>query len=252
MTPARVNILGTRISAINMPQALEIIASWIARRERNYVCVTPAHVIMDGYWNPEVRGWINRAGLVTPDGMGIVWLLKAKGNRNVARVYGPDLVLALCGQGLADRRRHFFYGGEPGVAGALAARLSKRFPGLQVAGTCSPPFGPSTSAEEAAAIREINESKSDILWVATGSPRQEGWMASHLGKVDVPVMIGVGASFDFLSGRKRQAPRWIQRAGMEWLFRLVREPRRLGRRYSQYPLFVLLVFLQMIGVTRYD
>jgi N-acetylglucosaminyldiphosphoundecaprenol N-acetyl-beta-D-mannosaminyltransferase len=252
MTPARVNILGTLISAINMPQALEIIDSWIARRERNYVCVTPAHVIMDGYWNPDVRGWINRAGLATPDGMGIVWLLQAKGNRTVARVYGPDLVLAVCEHGLADRRRHFFYGGESGVAEVLAARLSERFPGLQVAGTFSPPFRQPTSAEEAEVIREIDESKSDILWVATGSPRQEGWMAGHLGKIDVPVMIGVGASFDFLSGRKKQAPRWIQRIGMEWLFRLASEPRRLGRRYSQYPLFVLLVFLQALGITRYD
>ncbi len=252
MTPLRVNILGIHISAINMSQALETIDSWIARREPNYVCVTPAHVIMDGYWNPAVRGWVNRAGLATPDGMGIVWLLKAKGNRTVARVYGPDLVLALCEHGLADRRRHFFYGGEPGVAEALAARLSERFPGLQIGGTFSPPFRPSTPAEEAAAIREINESKSDILWVAIGSPRQEGWMAEHLGKVEVPVMIGVGASFDFLSGRKKQAPRWIQHAGLEWLFRLISEPRRLWRRYSQYPLFALLVFLQTIGVTRYD
>jgi N-acetylglucosaminyldiphosphoundecaprenol N-acetyl-beta-D-mannosaminyltransferase len=252
MKPARANILGTHISAINMSQALEIIGSWIHRRESHYVCVTPAHVIMDGFWNPDVRCWINRSGLATPDGMGVVWLLKAKGYRAVSRVYGPDLMLALCEDGLAAGRRHFFYGGEPGVAEALAARLSERFAGLQVAGTFSPPFRPSTPAEEAAAIRKINESKSDILWVAIGSPRQEEWMAEHLGKVDIPVMIGVGAAFDFLSGRIRQAPRWIQRAGMEWLFRLVREPRRLGRRYSQYPLFALLVFLQMIGVTRYD
>ncbi len=252
MIPSRVNILGTHVSAINMSQAVETIGSWIVRRERNYVCLTAAHVVMDGSRNRDIRGWVNRAGLATPDGMGIVWLLKAKGYRAVSRVYGPDLMLALCEDGLATRRRHFFYGGEPGVAEALAARLSERFPGLQTAGTFSPPFRPPTPAEETAAIREINQSKSDILWVAIGSPRQEGWMDGHLGKVDVPVMIGVGAAFDFLSGRIRQAPRWIQRAGLEWLFRLAREPRRLGRRYAQYPLFALLVFLQMIGVTRYD
>jgi N-acetylglucosaminyldiphosphoundecaprenol N-acetyl-beta-D-mannosaminyltransferase len=252
MKPSRVNILGVRVSAINMTQALAAVEAWIARRERQYVCVTPAHVVMDGYWNPEVRGWINRAGMATPDGMGIVWLLKAKGHRSVSRVYGPDLMLALCEEGLAKGRRHFFYGGEPGVLDALSARLARRLPGLMVTGTFSPPFRPSTPEEDAAVIRRINDSNADILWIGIGSPRQEQWMAEHLGKVDIPVMIGVGAAFDFLSGRKRQAPRWVQRAGLEWLFRLVNEPRRLWRRYAQYPLFFVLVLLQSLRITRYE
>jgi N-acetylglucosaminyldiphosphoundecaprenol N-acetyl-beta-D-mannosaminyltransferase len=252
MMHTRVNILGMRVSAINMPEALATIDSWIANRRSEYVCVTPAHVVMDGYWNPDVRGWINRAGMATPDGMGIVWLLKAKGCTAVSRVYGPDLLLALCERGLADGRRHFFYGGEPGVADTLAARLSARFPGLKVTGTFAPPFRPSTPAEDAAAIRVIEDSKADILWIGIGSPRQEQWMAEHLGKVRVPVMIGVGAAFDFLSGRKRQAPRWIQRVGLEWLFRLGNEPRRLWRRYAQYPLFFLLVLFQALRITRYE
>jgi N-acetylglucosaminyldiphosphoundecaprenol N-acetyl-beta-D-mannosaminyltransferase len=250
--PFRANILGVHISAINMPQAVAAVEDWIARRERQYVCVTPAHVVMDGYWNPEVRGWINQAGLATPDGMGIVWLLKAKGHRSVSRVYGPDLMLTLCEDGLARGRRHYFYGGEPGVAETLAAQLTKRYPGLFVTGTFSPPFRPSTPAEDSAVIQRINDAKADILWIGIGSPRQEQWMAEHLGKINVPVMIGVGAAFDFLSGRKRQAPRWVQRAGMEWLFRLANEPRRLWRRYAQYPLFFLLVLMQVLRITRYD
>jgi N-acetylglucosaminyldiphosphoundecaprenol N-acetyl-beta-D-mannosaminyltransferase len=250
--PPRVNILGTCVSAINMTQALETIGEWLARRTSHYVCVTPAHVIMDGFRNPATRGWINRAGLATPDGMGVVWLLKIRGYRSVARVYGPDLVLKTCARFLPDRRRHFFYGGEPGVPEQLALRLSARFPGLQIAGTFSPPFRPPTPAEDEAAIQRINDSRADILWIGIGSPKQEQWMAEHAGKVNAPATIGVGAAFDFLSGRKRQAPAWIQSAGLEWLFRLVSEPRRLWRRYSQYPLFVALVFFQTIGVTRYD
>jgi N-acetylglucosaminyldiphosphoundecaprenol N-acetyl-beta-D-mannosaminyltransferase len=248
----RENILGVHISAIHMPQALEALDSWITRREHQYVCVTPAHVVMDGFWNPEVRGWINRAGLATPDGMGIVWLLKSKGHRSVSRVYGPDLMLKACEHFLPDRRRHFFYGGEPGVPDLLAARLSARFPGLQVAGTLSPIFRTLTSEEDEDMIRRINESRPDILWVGLGSPKQEQWMADHLGKVNAPVMVGVGAAFDFLSGRKKQAPRWIQSTGFEWLYRLSSEPRRLWRRYSQYPLFLMLIFFQTIGLTRYD
>jgi N-acetylglucosaminyldiphosphoundecaprenol N-acetyl-beta-D-mannosaminyltransferase len=250
--PARINILGTHICAINMNQALETIRAWLAQRESQYICVTPAHVVMDGYRSPAIRGWINQAGLATPDGMGIVWLLKLKGYRSVSRVYGPDLVLKVCELFLPDRRRHFFYGGEPGVAEQLVRRLSARFPGLQVAGTFSPPFRPQTPAEDEAAIRRINDAGTDVLWVGIGSPKQEQWMAEHIGRVNAPVMIGVGAAFDFLSGRKPQAPVWIQHAGLEWLFRLAREPRRLWRRYSQYPLFVALVFFQAVGLTRYD
>jgi N-acetylglucosaminyldiphosphoundecaprenol N-acetyl-beta-D-mannosaminyltransferase len=250
--PPRVNILGVRVSAIRMADALDTIGEWLARREPHYACVTPAHVVMDGYRNPDVRGWINRAGLATPDGMGIVWLLKIRGYRSVSRVYGPDLMLETCEHFLPDRRRHFFYGGEPGIADQLALRLSARFPGLQVTGTFSPPFRLPTPAEDEAEIRRINDSRADILWIGIGSPKQEQWMAGHIGKINAPVMIGVGAAFDFLSGRKKQAPAWIQHAGLEWLFRLATEPRRLWRRYSQYPLFVMLAFLQIIGLTRYD
>ncbi len=250
--PSRANILGVHISAVNMDQALETIDGWLARRESNYVCVTPAHVVMDCHWNPRLRPLLNRSGLTTPDGMGIVWLLKWYGHRHVNRVYGADLMLAVCEQSLSLGRRHFFYGGAPGTAELLIERLKGRFPGLPAAGFYSPPFRPLTDSEDREIVEKINASNADIVWVGISSPKQEQWMADHLGKLRAPVLIGVGAAFDFLSGRKKQAPPWIQRAGLEWLFRLGSEPRRLWRRYSQYPLFGLLVFLQAIGVTRYD
>jgi N-acetylglucosaminyldiphosphoundecaprenol N-acetyl-beta-D-mannosaminyltransferase len=235
-----------------MDQARETISEWIAQRESHYVCVTPAHVVMDGRRDPKLRSALNASGLTTPDGMGIVWLLKLRGYRNVSRVYGADLMLAICRLSETNGWRHFFYGGEPGVAEELAGRLAARFPKLQVAGTFSPPFRAPTPAECEADILRINAAHPDVLWVGIGSPRQELWMAEHTGRIGAPAMIGVGAAFDFLSGRKRQAPGWIQRAGLEWLFRLASEPRRLWRRYSEYPLFVVLVVLQTLGLTRYD
>ncbi|MGB7537217.1 MAG: WecB/TagA/CpsF family glycosyltransferase [Anaerolineales bacterium] len=250
--PPRINILGVRVSAINMGQALETIDGWLARREPHYVCATPAHVVMDCYWNPRLRPVLNQSGLTTPDGMSIVWLLKLNGCRHAGRVSGSDLMREVCRVSETRPWRHFFYGGAPGVADALAGRLRDRFPKLQIAGTYSPPFRPLTEAEDRAVIERINASKADIVWMGISSPRQDAWMAEHAGKTNAPVMIGVGAAFDFLSGRKRQAPRWIQRAGMEWLFRLASEPRRLWRRYAQYPLFVALVLLQAAGITRYD
>jgi len=247
----RVNILGVRVSAVNMEQALETVFGWVDRRESRYVCVTPAHVIMDCHWNPDLRSLFNDSGLTVPDGMSIVWLLKAKGFRNVGRVYGADLMLEVCRRSADRKPRHFFYGGETGVAEELAGRLRARFPDLRVAGTCTPPFRPMNELEDLGVVERINASKADIVWVGISSPKQEQWMAGHLGKLTAPVLIGVGAAFDFLSGRKRQAPRWMQRAGMEWLFRLGTEPRRLWRRYAQYPLFAALVFAQWVGIKKY-
>lgn len=248
----RSNILGVHVSAINMLQALETIESWIAQRDPHYVCITPAHMIMDSYWNPELRKITNQSGLTTPDGMAIVWLLNLKGYHHVNRVYGPDLMLQLCKLSVSRKWRHFFYGGIPGVDTLLIERLQKQNPGLQVAGSYSPPFRPLTESEDRDVIDQINGKKPDIVWIGISSPKQEQWMADHIGKLSAPVLIGVGAAFDFLSGRKKQAPRWIQRFGMEWLFRLATEPKRLWKRYAQYPLFGFLVLMQSLGITRYD
>lgn len=253
MEPPRTNVLGVGISAITMEMAVTVIDGWIARREPHYVCVATVHGVMECQRDPALRTIYNRSGLTTPDGMPLVWLSRLSGYRYVERVYGPDLLLALCAYGLPRGYRHFFYGGEPGVAEALAARLRARFPGLQVVGTCTPPFRPLTPEEDAAVVAAINAAGPDIVWVGLSTPKQDRWMAEHVGRLTAPVLIGVGAAFDFHSGRKRQAPRWMQRAGLEWLFRLSQEPRRLWRRYLIYnPLFVVLVLLQWSGLRRYS
>jgi N-acetylglucosaminyldiphosphoundecaprenol N-acetyl-beta-D-mannosaminyltransferase len=247
----RANILGVNVSAINMDQAVETIECWLTLGEQNYICVTPAHGVMDCQRDPELRWIFNHSGLTTPDGMSIVWLLKLKGYHHVNRVYGSDLLLAACERSLETGWRHFFYGGAPGVAQRLSARLVARFPRLQVAGAYMPPFRPITEDEDRAITNSINAAGPEIVWVGLSTPKQERWMAGHVGKLNAPVLVGIGAAFDFLSGSKPHAPRWIQRSGFEWLFRLATEPRRLWRRYIQYPYFLWLVLGQMLGLKHY-
>lgn len=252
-SPERVNVLGIGVCALNMVQTLTVIDGWIARGDHQYVCVTGVHGIMESQNDPDLRTVHNRAGLVTPDGMPLVWLTRLRGHQHVERVYGPDLMLACCAASVSKGYRHFFYGGGPGVAERLATKLQERFPGLLVAGTCSPPFGEPVPSEAAAIIDRINASDADIVWVGLSTPRQERWMARHVGRLRASVLIGVGAAFDFHAGLKRQAPRWIQRSGFEWLFRLATEPRRLWRRYLRNnPRFVWHILLQLTGVTQYD
>jgi N-acetylglucosaminyldiphosphoundecaprenol N-acetyl-beta-D-mannosaminyltransferase len=248
----RCNILGVGVSAINMPVALETIAGWVHEREPNYICVTPAHAIMDVYQDDELRQIYNYSGLTTPDGMAIVWLLKGYGHFEVDRVYGPDLLLAVCAQSVEYGYRHYFYGAAPGVAQQLADSLVERYPGLMVVGVESPPYRALTAAEDAEVVRRIRDAQPDFVWVGIGSPRQERWMREHLALLDVPVLVGVGAAFDFLSGNKPQAPRGIQRGGLEWLFRLLSEPRRLWRRYIRYPKFAILALLQRMGLISFS
>jgi N-acetylglucosaminyldiphosphoundecaprenol N-acetyl-beta-D-mannosaminyltransferase len=248
----RVNILGVNVHAINMGQALDQIQAWIESHDPHYVCVTPAHGVMDAQHDSELRNIFNHGGLVTPDGMSIVWLLKLSGQTHVSRVYGPDLTLALIERGLEYGWSHFFYGGAPETPELLAEKLKERFPEYIVAGTYSPPFRELTEEEEVEIANMINKASPDVLWVGISTPKQEHWMAKFIHKLDVPVLIGVGAAFDFLSGNKKQAPLWMQRHGLEWFFRLITEPRRLWKRYAQMPLFVLLVLAQKIGIKSYS
>jgi N-acetylglucosaminyldiphosphoundecaprenol N-acetyl-beta-D-mannosaminyltransferase len=249
--PPRINILGVAVSAINMDQALDFVTQRIETLTPSYICVTPAHGVMDCQADPALRRIFNGSGLTTPDGMAIVWLLKLHGHAHASRVYGPDLMSAVCAMSVQHGYQHYFYGGAPGVAELLAARLQARYPGLRVAGIYSPPFRPLTPEEDCQVVARINASEPDIVWVGISTPKQERWMSEHVGRVTAPVMVGVGAAFDFLSGRKKQAPRWMQRAGLEWLFRLGSEPRRLWRRYLRYPQFALLVLAQLLRVRCY-
>jgi N-acetylglucosaminyldiphosphoundecaprenol N-acetyl-beta-D-mannosaminyltransferase len=240
---ARGNILGIRVNVID---------SWLVRRESHYICLSTAHSIMESRNDSTLIPIFNHSGLTVPDGMAVVWLLKLQKHPAAKRVYAPDLMLEMCRYSLDKKWRHFFYGGNPGVAERLTRRLTERFPGLEVAGFYSPPFRPLNPDEDRAIIQRINDSQADIVWVGTGSPRQERWMAEHVAKLQASVLLGVGASFDFLSGNKPQAPRWLQGLGLEWLFRLLTEPRRLGKRYAQYPLFIALVIAQALGIRKYE
>jgi N-acetylglucosaminyldiphosphoundecaprenol N-acetyl-beta-D-mannosaminyltransferase len=251
--PPRVNILGVGVSAINMEIALELIDDWIAHQEPHYVCITPVHSVMDCQRDPQLRRIQNASGMTTPDGMPLVWLSRLHGHSHVDRVYGPDLMLALCERSVEKGYRHFFYGGAEGVPEQLAASLQSRFPGLQVVGTYAPPFRPLTTEEDEEIVQRISQFAPDIVWVGLGSPKQERWIASYVGRLAAPVLIGVGAAFDFHTGRKPQAPHWIQRSGLEWLFRLMTEPRRLWKRYLiNNPLFIMLVLAQMLGLRQYS
>lgn len=250
-SPRSVDVLGVRVSAITMADALAQIGQWIARREPQYVCVSGMHGVMECQRDDRLRQIHNSAGLVTPDGMSLVWLCKFRGEVAVERVYGPDLMLALCGRPPIEARRHFFYGASESVLRALKERLQARFPGLQVAGSCAPPFRALTPEEDREVVQRITQAEPDVVWVGLSTPKQERWMAEHVGQIPGAVLIGVGAAFDFHAGTKRQAPRWMQRSGLEWLFRLLSEPRRLGRRYLiNIPLFAWYLALDAAGLHR--
>lgn len=250
--PPRVNVLGVGISAIDLGQAVTEIEGWIRRGEKRYVNVCTVHTVMECQNDTELRAIANGSGLSTPDGMPLVWLGRLHGYRRVGRVYGPDLMLALCERSHITGHRHFFYGGAQGVADLLLEKLERRYPRLIVAGRHSPPFRPAGAFEEPQVLEEINASRPDIIWVGLGTPKQDYWVARHRAALRAPVLIAVGAAFDFHAGLLRQAPQWMQRSGLEWFFRLLHEPRRLAFRYLVYnPLFVARVALQLTGVRRY-
>ncbi len=243
----RVFVLGVGVDAIDMDAAIRQLRAWRDDRAtvRTYVCVTPAHSLMDCHDDPALRAIFQSAGMVTPDGMGVVWLLRLLGHKSVGRVYGPDLLRETCARGEGEGWSHYFLGGTEPVLDALLAKLRQTSPGLRVAGAASPPFRALSAIEEQQLVDEINRSDADFVWVALGSPNQERWMSTMRGRLDPPVLLGIGAAFDFLSGNKKQAPPWIQRAGLEWAYRLGTEPRRLWPRYRRYPRFVGLAAVEV-------
>ncbi len=225
------DVLGVKISAVNLAKAEAVIAGMVARRAKGYVCVAPVATIMDCQDDPDYRRVINAADLVTPDGVPIAWLGRCAGHSLVARTYGPDLMERLCDHGRALGWKHFFYGATPEICDKLEARLKAKFPGLNVVGKMSPPFMPKAVRISSDETGCINAAGADIVWVGLGAPKQDIWCDLNRSGLEAPVLIGIGAAFDFLSGMKVQAPRWVQRCGLEWLFRLCCEPRRLWRRY---------------------
>ena len=249
---SKVNILGVGITPVNLAQAVATLEKWRDERRREYVCCTSVHGLVEAERDPEVRRALNGAGMATEDGMPLVWWCRRAGFPEASRVYGYDLLDAMCRLGVQLGYRHYFYGGSPRVVEQLVARLTRRYPGLIVAGYRSPSFRSLSAEEDAADVAAINETRPDFVWVGLGMPKQEKWMASHVGRINATALIGVGAAFDFHAGTKPQAPLWMQRSGVEWLFRLITEPRRLASRYSLIiPMFMVRAFQQLSGWKSY-
>lgn len=252
MTIPRFNVLGVSVSAMNLRVATEAVLDALRARRKGYVCVTGVHGITEAQDDPEFRRILNASFLNTTDGMPLVWLGKHYVGGDVSRVYGPDLMLEIFAATQATPFRHLFYGGAPGVAEELKAKLAARFPGVSVCGTYCPPFRPLNAAEEAELTALVAEKKPDVIWVGLSTPKQERFMAAWLPRLETTLMFGVGAAFDFHAGRVRQAPRWIQRSGFEWLYRMACEPRRLARRYLvNNPRFLWRIAGQLTGLRKY-
>ena len=246
------NVLGVRVSAVNLKSATGLIQNAIEDGRKEYVCVRDAHGVVRCQKDPELRSIHNRAFLVTPDGMPLVWALKHAGHVESDRVYGPDLMLSVFDAGSAKGLRHFLYGATAETLEQLQARLLAKFPQARIVGSYAPPFRQLSMQEEADIADRLNRSDADIIWVGLSSPKQELWMARMRDRLEAPMLIGVGAAFDFHAGLKRQAPRVIQRSGFEWAFRLLCEPRRLWRRYALVvPTFISLTAFQRLGLRKF-
>lgn len=231
-----------------MPLAIsdyERVADWmqamIDADARGYVTAAAVNLVMSAREDPETMDAVLGATLAVPDGQPLVWALRALGHRGASRIYGPDLMTCFLERAARNGTPVFLYGGRTEQAlDDLSERLRRRHPGLRVVGGCSPPFRELTPQEEQSVVQQIDESGAAVVWVGTGQPKQERWMARMRPRLRAPLLVGVGAAFDFHAGLVAQAPAWMQRAGLEWLFRLSREPRRLWRRYARYnPLFVI-------------
>ena len=240
----RVEILGVGISAIDMRMAVTEIGRWIETGQPHYACITGVHGVMESQRDPELRSIHNQSGLTTPDGMPMVWCARRAGAKWTDRVSGPDLMLEVADVAAREGWTSFFYGGKEGVADLLASKLADRFPGFRTVGTFCPPFRDLT-AEESAEVRDrINDAAPQILWVGLSTPKQERWMAANVPLLVTPATLGVGAAFDLNAGLVKRAPYWMQRSGLEWLFRLGTEPRRLWRRYLRNnPEFLMRLML---------
>jgi N-acetylglucosaminyldiphosphoundecaprenol N-acetyl-beta-D-mannosaminyltransferase len=242
----RFDVLGVGINVINLENTIRIMEEWIKNNEQHYVCPTTVCVVMEAQKDATLKKILNSSGLTTSDGMPLVWVGKFSGHSTIGRVYGPDIMLRFSALAVQKGYTNFYYGGASGVPEKLSEKLTENFPGLKVVGAYSPPFRPLTPEEDWEIVDMINRANPDVLWVGLGSPKQDRWMAEHMGRVKAAVMVGVGAAFDFLSGRKKQAPVWIQKSGFEWLFRLLNEPKRLLPRSLYNPQFVLKMMLHYL------
>jgi len=246
------SILGVPVALTDYASAIRAMDALVDTRERGYVCAAPVHALMVAQDDPEMLAALRGSTLVVPDGMPLVWAANLLGERLEDRVYGPELMLRYSDRCAERGHRVWLYGGrDQGSLVQLALSMRRRHPGIKIVGGYSPPFRALTSEEEATLVEQINEAKPDVLWVGIGVPKQEKWMAHMRERLDVPVMCGVGAAFDFHAGRVPQAPRWMQERGLEWIYRIAQEPRRLLPRYLYFnPRFVVAFARQYLAERR--
>jgi N-acetylglucosaminyldiphosphoundecaprenol N-acetyl-beta-D-mannosaminyltransferase len=245
-------VLGVRVDAVQIPDTISILENWIADRDGcHYVAVTGMHGVSESVSDPSFRAALDAASLVVCDGMPLVWLGRLHGHALRRRVYGPELMETFC-KTTGAKYRHFFYGGAEGVSEQLANVMHAKY-GIRIVGTYSPPFRSLTEEEDRDVVAMIESAHPDVLWIGLSTPKQERWMYEHREKITVPAVLGVGAAFDLNTGRLNQAPRWMRENGLEWLFRLWTEPKRLWRRYLvNGPMFVWNVGLELINVRKFN
>jgi N-acetylglucosaminyldiphosphoundecaprenol N-acetyl-beta-D-mannosaminyltransferase len=260
--PKRI-VVGVGISATSYEAMTEVCRQWILSSKRletdgmaapgRYICVTSVHGIVSGVFDPVVRADLNGADAATPDGMPVVWALRSFGVRGQQRVYGPTLMIHLCEMAARAGFGIFLYGASQRTLDRLKENLPVRIPGLRISGSFSPPYRPLTESERLDVQQRIMQSGADLVFVGLSTPRQERWMTQNRAALPGKILVGVGAAFDFHAGSLRQAPAWLQRHGLEWLFRLVMEPRRLWKRYLLVtPLFLPMWAMQKLGILRYS
>jgi N-acetylglucosaminyldiphosphoundecaprenol N-acetyl-beta-D-mannosaminyltransferase len=247
-------VLGVRLDAMQIPEVVQEIEGWIEEgKEGGFIAVANTHVVMESQQDVSFKQLINSADLCVPDGMPLIWCGRLRGHSLRRRVYGPELMLTFCRETVTKGYRHFFYGGAADALNELVERLRESCPGIQIAGAYSPPFRPLTREEDDEIIERINLARSDVLWVGLGCPKQERWIHDHRERLKVAAMVAVGQAFDLLSGRKKPAPTWMSENGLEWVYRLIQEPRRLWRRYLVYNTkFIYSISLELLGVKRFE
>jgi N-acetylglucosaminyldiphosphoundecaprenol N-acetyl-beta-D-mannosaminyltransferase len=251
--PRHANVLGIEVEALNMARAVERVAEVLESNEKGYVSVIGVHGVMEAQRNPQLAAIYAHSAITIPDGMPTVWVGRLQGCAEMERVTGPDLMLEVFRNPKFGHCTHFFYGGEEGVAKSLAQRLTRKFPGAQVVGTYTPPWRELSDEEGDELVARIRKLKPDFFWVGISAPRQEVFMNRYLPVLETKLMFGVGAAFDYHTGRIQDSPQWVKRAGLQWLHRLLQDPRRLWRRYLRNnPAFVWHILLQLSGLRRYD
>jgi N-acetylglucosaminyldiphosphoundecaprenol N-acetyl-beta-D-mannosaminyltransferase len=242
------DVLGMKISAIDVERALDLAIDSIERGVAGYICFAGVHGVMEAQRDPELLRIFNRATIVAPDGMPMTWVGRLQGYHHMDRVFGPDFLIEMCRISVDRGYRNFLYGGKPGVAEMLRGNLQRRFPGLQISGTYTPPFRALNPDEVVELVAQIKQTKPHILWIGLSTPKQEHFMAQFTGRLEVPLMAGVGAAFDYHTGAIRDCSNWIKRAGLQWLHRLAQDPRRLWKRYLiNNPAFLWQIVLQLAG-----